>query len=276
MKCISLLLITGVLALASFGQNVSSRKETLTFINSLIRKNFYGVIKFKKPGGAFAYKDVPGMNINDKYFLTCYHLMLTSDSEKFVSMKLYYRNDYRRGRMDSLTLIKDAAQYKKILQSKRTYDQSDYSTDYILIPVKEKIKADKLNFDSTALRTGDTTYAMGSYLNKLMMSRFEVLYEDKACESCRAEFVFLLGPDRYGFPGSPVFNTDGSVVGMVQFAIEKDIEEFFYKKLKANKISFLQYRRIIKQYYGEGAKATCFIKINYLLKKLITERPDKR
>ena len=214
-----------------------------------------------KPNGTNAYKDIFGTVIKNKYFLTCFHTLSNDDGMKYVKMRLLYN---RKGsKSDSLSFYENERDFKQILNNP-VYKKNDHSTDYIFIPINKRLKSKNPDFDTSSIAKNDSLYAMGPFMGSIIPSIFEVLYEDREFENKGVEFIVIFGLSEPGFSGSPVFNSKGKIVGMIQFGIENNFQDYFLKKLKAGKITRKKYDDIIKG-YKIGMRANYVIKSKYLL-----------
>lgn len=170
-----------------------------------------------------------GFILGGEYFATCHHLI---PNKRFHIKEIIVNFNYVQSG-DSL-VPRDSAHvdlgYKYLPTqynfSKHNYDSTDIKTDFLILKLDSRFPEKKLLFKDGGLALNDTLYCIGLGVSKSGMTIYEfsalsfVSYLRNKEDSTNS-FISFLGNVHEGFSGTPVYNSNGEIVGIVNLGWKK-------------------------------------------------------
>ena len=208
--------------------------------------------------------------LNENFIVTCFHVYKPNASFKIAKMLMRY-NISDTGYILTYDSVYIDLDYKSI---KNQYDFTNHfydsnssgkKTDVVILKLEKKIKCQKATFTQTTPIFNDMIYSVGyvatppnGVTKKVSVSRFVApLVQDSV------KFMTALGSVQAGYSGSPIYNSKGEILGMVQYGID-DIESFIKEIETQAPTGMIDAIRTGYKYYNE--KLSVSISSQYLIK----------
>lgn len=217
-----------------------------------------------------------GLVFNGEYLATCYHLIVPEDTlYKFSHVFMIHNERYEKGIFyyDSILLIRDFKPSKRQYDfSKHIYSVENPKTDFIVFKLAKKINPVKQYFANSNPSRLDTVYAFGNVKkDKTIYSKFQpgiFFFKYTKDNTDTALFFASIVKYTHGFSGSPLFNSKGQIMGMVQYSMENIPDDIFFNICKSNNVPDYDYNKM-KNHFKNGLKLQFSIDINFLKEKYL-------
>lgn len=242
------------------------------------------VVRFSNKNGTTPANWGCGLILNGKYFATCYHIYRPDTNFLIKSIWVLYNIHYKNGILlyDSVSAT---ARYKATKSqydfSKHIYIRGDnsYHTDFIILKLKKKIAPYKLDFSTDTVRKDESLYSLGlsgrkvgdvtiTYLRP-STSKYFFYYIYSPCS-----YIASLGDAGEGFSGTPIYNSKGKIVGVIQFGMD-NFPQYFQDLHNKGAIPDDIYSQIVAG-YKNGEKLIYAIPIRYLIEKYMNGYLNER
>jgi hypothetical protein len=164
-----------------------------------------------------------GFLLDSEHFATCYHVFYGAPNLKIKKMYVLFNTKNVNGKMQYDSVLVDLDKITKEVNSKSPiykYNPNDRTTDYIVLKLKTKIMSPGIKFSKNLPKTNDTLYSIGvissngRFIKKQGNSKVLFTFKSKSIPNCN--IVASMGEFDQGFSGSPVFNSKGELVSMIQ------------------------------------------------------------
>lgn len=247
------------------------------FINMAESHTARIVVNFIGQNGVESYQEFgKGIVLKGKYFATCYHLVVPRNGNyKLGDIYLIHNERVSNGKIlgDSILLIKDFDPTKEQYDFRNhVFNRNERKTDFIILKLSKPIKEINHKFSNSYPNVRDTLYCLGNVLKgNILYQSFQtpnlLFYYT---EDSTMPFLFMSYFIQYtnGYSGTPLFNYNREILGMVQFSIEDYHEQEMFDLLLRDKIDLTTYK-LIKQKYSEGYKLQFAIDFNYIKNKYL-------
>lgn len=182
-----------------------------------------------------------GFIVNGTYLATCYHLYHPKWSAKRAKRMIVYYNfsvtDNKQLKSDSVE-IDLAYKYtgKQYDFSKHIYKEDQLETDFIILKLKRIIPVKPLPMNTGSNLPKYTPLPMIAFDNQSNRLRNDTLiyvYPQFFAKKEAAYQLVVFGPAHPGFSGSPVFNLNGEIVGIMQLGMPEINETYLSDVAKA-------------------------------------------
>jgi hypothetical protein len=217
-----------------------------------------------------------GVILKGEYLTTCYHLIIPKKAGfKFSKMAIVYNERTINGRFmfDSITLIKDfkptANQYDF---SKHIFRREDRSTDVIVLKLPKPFNIVNYSFSPEQPKYLDTVYSFGNvikdkiYRTDIQLSQIIIKYSEKNDKS--PIYYGYKAKYTHGFSGTPLYNSKGEILAMVQYSID-DNPKAYFKNLQTKGIVSKELVNEILATYKNGQWIQFAIDYTYLKTKYL-------
>ena len=272
-KCIFALIV-----LLSIGENGISQKwsEPLTAIQ--VKYKTAIIFVQSKTSKGIIQSNGCGFIINGNYIATCYHLYKSDPSDEPMQMKVLYNITqdsvyHYDSVMVDLNYEYTSNQYNF---KKHEFLTNDPRTDFIILKLVSPVVSAPPEIDTAAVNSGDVTYTSGySLLHYTGTAKY-----DFAASALHVRYILDMdnmggkligatGTGREGFSGSPLFNTAGRIVGIIQSEINDNdsLQYYFLPLLIKGYINQQTYNDIIGQYSYQDVHLINSLSAEYFLKQ---------
>jgi S1-C subfamily serine protease len=233
---------------------------------------------FVHSDGSEQYKWGCGFFVKGEYFATCYHTYFKGQTPATRTVIYFnYRNSGGKFLYDTITATLDKVSRKGQYDfSKHKFNANDFGTDFIVLRLSRKIKQTNPIFQSVP-NVGESLYALGINGNKVGVNT--VITPDSSIssvsfqfkQSASQKFLFIASVSRMsnGYSGTPVYNSKGEIIGIVEYEWPKFQESEFRKLLAPRRLSIAEVDRLVNSYkaaYNAGFKVTFTLEITHILK----------
>jgi hypothetical protein len=217
-----------------------------------------------------------GIVLKGKYVATCFHLISPEDtSYKLFTVYLIYNEKYNEGNFtyDSILLKKDFKAKKGQYDfSKHIFRKEDRSTDFVVLKLSKKLAPIKYNYYTREPNFLDKTYSLGNVRQgNLINPAFQqglFMFNYTSNLDSQAIFFACAVPFTNGFSGTPLYSSNGEVLGIVQYSIEYFRSDFMNYLITTGQITDHIYKTIetafLQGYKLQFAIDFNFLKIKYL------------
>ncbi len=236
------------------------------------------VNNYLKPNGTTGRTAGCGFFINNSYFVTCYHLYLPHDNIRNQKLYAIYNIKSYNGKtvFDTVGLTLNYKTNRYQYNFKRhIFKRDDFSTDIVVFKTIRKVNVSSVALFKQQHSQFEKVVAIGMLNNNnLDVKKASLLilgdHKDYPNENCT--FIVFIGLANEGFSGTPIFNDDSKVIGIIQSGIQvqdsRDLEEqlkqldFFNPHTKKTSLLF---RKNVASSYKRGDALGYGIDINSVM-----------
>lgn len=205
-----------------------------------------------------------GLIIDKNHILTVAHAIFNDYTVNGIEAICNYRVDQTRIKSKYIHINIQSDDYKKALKES-LYNYKVKCSDFIVLPVKEDLLTEISDFEISDMEKKDTLFAVGA--NEVNMFHTVPIVPILKTIENECHLVYFYGLAQNGFSGSPVYNKNGNVVGIIQGGFETYPVNKFTEYLN-NKFITKNVFDEIKKTYETGGKVGLFISMESLKGKL--------
>ena len=224
-----------------------------------------------------------GFILKNEYLATCYHVYKNNPSYTPIQVKVYY-NINSKHKPTNLIFLADSVfatlDYKPKrgqYNFKRHIYNGDMASDFIILRLLKKVKAVQANFDLGNILIGQDLLSTGLTVDRKGIDNIEyakfwsssgTVYSLDSLKGGNIN-IKTYGFVKHGYSGSPVFNKNGMIVGMVQEGIMPDKAKGEVKWLLSKSEITQPQSKLILKFLEDNTDGSLgySTKINYLFYK---------
>lgn len=275
-------IITVFLLIISFSMSAQYPKPE---VRGLIERSTYRILViFSNIEGEEIETVGMGFVIRGQYLATCYHVIFPiEEGFNLKSVSLIYNERVGldgKPAYDSMPATLDytpeSGQYDF---SKHKYNPQDNLTDFVILKLAKQIQSRDLKYVVKNLEPKEQVYAGGNVvtvkanisISELRFIELTYLFYTANTPSDRKSkngYFALLSKAYRGFSGSPLFDSEGGMVGVIQRGWELYPKDFLDQAVNTGNMSLDDFN-LIKNGYEQELRIGFAIDANFLLKNYL-------